>query len=86
MDGVITANWSYIHTGGLLLTNVSANYSYIDHLSKFIRPVPVQNVNVTSVEVRGLVAGFMYTFTVTAENSNGSSTVMCGSVLHAIGK
>ena len=48
--------------------------------------VSVSSVDTTSVEVAGLFAGFEYTFNITAENSNGSSSILCGPTLHVIGE
>ena len=33
-----------------------------------------------------LVAGFEYTFNITAVNSNGPSNILCGPVLHRVGE
>ena len=85
-DGIITVSWSYVHTGGLPLTALSVMYSYVDRQTTFTNPVPINDVGSLSATVSGLVVGFMYTFSVTAENSNGSSTTICVSVLHEIGK
>jgi hypothetical protein len=85
-NGNISVQWSYIHTGGLNLTDVLAEYSFVDGTSMDTRPVPISGLDATSVNVSGLVAGFEYTFRVTAENSNGSSTVMCAPTQHLIGE
>ena len=85
-DGIITVSWSYVHTGGLPLTALSVMYSYVDHQTTFTNPVPISDVSSLSATVSGLVVGFMYTFSVTAENSMGSSTTTRASVLHEIGK
>ena len=84
-NGNITASWTYIHTGGLPLTDLSLMYSYEEGASTVSRSVGV-NLNDLSVTVSGLVAGEEYTFTVTAENSNGSSSTVCEPVNHIIGK
>jgi hypothetical protein len=85
-NGNISVQWSYIHTGGLILTDVSAEYSFIDGTSMVTQSVPISGLDVTSVNVSGLVTGFVYTFRITAENSNGSSTVMCTPTQHLIGE
>ena len=79
------ASWTYIHTGGLPLTDLSVMYSYEEGASTVSRSVGV-NLNDLSVTVSGLVAGEEYTFTVTAENSNGSSSTVCEPVNHIIGE
>lgn len=85
INGNVTASWTYIHTGGLPLIDLSVMYSYEEGLSTVSRSVGV-NLNDLNVTVSGLVAGKEYTFTVTAENSNGlSSTVTCAPVDHVIG-
>ena len=85
-EGVITAMWSYNHTGGLPLTDVSVFYTYEEGAT--INSIAVQNTyaNTTSVMVGGLVAGFRYSFNVTAENSNGSASILCGPTLLVIGE
>ena len=77
-NGVITVTWSYIHTGGLPLTNVSVSYTYDEDLI-ISSPVLVQvsNLDATSIMIPDLVAGFEYTFNITAKNSNGSLSVLC---------
>ena len=84
-DGIITVSWSYVHTGGLPLTALSVMYSYVDGQTNFTNPVPISDVGSLSATVSGLVVGFMYTFSVTAENRIGSSTTTCASVLYEIG-
>ena len=84
-NGNITASWTYIHTGGPPLTDLSLMYSYEEGASTVSRSVGV-NLNDLSVTVSGLVAGEEYTFTVTADNSNGSSSTVCELVDHIIGK
>ena len=85
-NGNISVRWSYIHTGGLDLTGVSAEYSFVEGVSIVTQPVPLDGLDATSVNVSGLVAGFMYTFRITAENSNGSSTASCRPTQHLIGE
>ena len=85
-NGIISVQWSFIHTGGLNLTDVSAEYSFVDGALMDTRPVPISGLDARSVNVSGLVAGFVYTFRITAENSNGSSSVLCTPTQHLIGK
>lgn len=47
--------------------------------------VEITNAEVMVVTVLDLVAGRLYTFTITAENSNGSTSIDCGPVHHDIG-
>ena len=95
-SGVITVTWSYIHTGGLPLTNLSISYTYSMSTSGSIvfrdsRPMnntvlSISNVDTTSVMIPNLVAGAEYMFIITAENSIGSSSITCGPTSHIIGK
>ena len=85
-EGIITATWSYIHTGGLPLTNVSVFYVFTEGSAINRIPTNVTNVNTSSVVIRNLITGFKYTFNITAENSNGSSSILCGPTLHIIGQ
>ena len=86
-NGVITVIWSYIHTGGLPLTNVSVVYRFEQGAS--ISPpadVDIDNVEVTTAMVSNLVTGRLYTFTITAENSIGSTSIDCGPIRHRVGE
>jgi hypothetical protein len=78
--------WSYIHTGGLPLINVSMSYTFED---EFIisRPVPVSisSVDTTRITVPNLEAGFRYTFNVTSQNRVGSTSAFCGLVFNLPG-
>ena len=78
-NGVVMVTWSYIHTGGLPLTNVSMSYTFED---EFIisRPVPVSisSVDTTRITVPNLEAGFRYTFNVTSQNTVGATSALCG--------
>ena len=74
----ITVSWSYIHTGGLPLTNVSVSYHFDNSLSPI--PIPLISVDSTLVTLPYLNAGFEYTFIVIAENSEGSSSTLCGPI------
>ena len=84
-NGVVTVTWSYVHTGGLPLTNVSVSYTN-SNLSPI--PIPFNDISVdtTLVTVPDLKAGFQYTFNVTAENSEGSSSTLCGPIALVSGK
>ena len=61
-------------------------YTFNESTRTIINPVPVSGVDTTSVEVDDLVAGFEYVFNTTAENSNGSSSILCGPIHHIVGK
>ena len=80
------ASWTYVHTGGLPLTDLSVVYSYEEGASTVSQSVNGVSLNDLSVTVSGLVAGEEYTFTVTAENSNGSSSTVYQPVNHIIGE
>ena len=67
-NGVIMVRWTFIHTGGLNLIGMSGMYSYIDGSSTVTQPITLSNLDTTSVNVSGLVAGFVYTFSIIAEN------------------
>ena len=60
-------------------------YSYEEGASTVTRSVGV-NQDDLMVTVSGLVAGEVYTFTVTAENRNGLSSTACEPVNHIIGE
>ena len=84
-NGVITVRWSYTHTGGLELTQV------IVTATKGNLATDVPNGNLTDpsqmyLNIDTFTAGFSYTFTVTAYNQLGSSTVQCNPVTHQMGK
>ena len=83
--GDITAAWSYVHTGGLHLTNVSVFYTFTEGLTINRVPVSVRGINTLSATVHNLTSGFEYSFNVTAENGNGASSILCGPTFHAIG-
>ena len=85
-DGDITVTWSYVHTGGLPLTGLSVMYSYVEGTTPNTESVSGVGMNDVRVTVPDLVAGQQYTFTVTAENSNGSSSTVCEPVDHIIGE
>ena len=48
--------------------------------------VAVPSVEMTEVNVPSLVAGVVYTFSVTAENEIGPSHILCGPTFLRIGK
>ena len=83
-NGDITVTWFYIHTGGLPLTNVSLTIfnDGPESATDFI----LQSADTQSIEIPHLVAGFEYTFNVTAVNSIGSSSISCGPVFHRPGE
>ena len=86
-SGAITVTWSYIHTGGLPLTNVSVSYTYEEgSVISSPNPVQVTCINTTSVTLVELQEGFRYTFNITAENSNGTSSILCGTMLYVSGE
>ena len=86
-NGVITVSWSYIHTGGLPLTNVSVVYRYEEGLAMSPpTPVDIANTEIMTLMVPNLVAGRLYTFTISIENSNGSTSIDCGPAHHNSGK
>ena len=78
-------SWSYRHTGGLPLTGLSVMYRFEEKALAVTRSVDV-NLGDFMVAVRGLLAGVEYTFTVTAENANGSSSIECQPVDHIVGE
>ena len=86
-NGVVMVTWSYIHTGGLPLTNVSMSYTFED---EFIisRPVPVSisSVDTTRITVPNLEEGYRYTFNVTSQNIVGATSALCGVVIPTSGK
>ena len=86
-NGVITVRWSYTHTGGLELIRVIVT-AYMGTLANIQLDVP--NGNLTdlsqmSLDIATFIAGFQYTFQVTAYNKLGSSTAQCNPVMHLIG-
>ena len=48
--------------------------------------VDIDNVEVTTTMVSNLIAGRFYTFTVTAENSIGSTSIDCDPIHHRVGE
>jgi uncharacterized protein YjdB len=49
-----------------------------------VKPVTLSSVDTISATVLGIEEGFQYTFNVTAENSNGSSSSLCKVTVDAI--
>ena len=86
-NGIITVSWYYIHRGGLDINGLSVSYTY-EEGSVITAPVDVSvpSFDATSASVSGLVAGNDYTFTVTASNANGSTSIQCGPTSHDVGK
>ena len=69
------------------MTSVTVVYRFEEGLA--MSPptdVDIANADVTTAIVSNLVAGRLYTFTITAENSNGSKSIDCGPVRHDVGK
>ena len=83
-NGVITVSWSYIHTGGLPLTNLSVVYRYEEGL--VMSPIDIASVEVMKAMVSNLVAGRLYTFSISAENTIGSISIDCGPIRLETGK
>ena len=84
--GAITVRWNYTHTGGLELTQVIVTATK----GVLTTELDVPNGNLTDLNqmylnISTFTAGFLYTFTVTAYNQLGSSTVQCNPVTHQIG-
>ena len=85
VSGDVTVTWSYIHTGGLPLTDIFISYTYeYDSVISNPNHVPVTSINTTSITLVELQAGFRYTFNVTAENSYGASSTLCEATIHII--
>ena len=85
-NSVVMVTWSYIHTGGLPLTNVSVSYTYEN---EFIisRPIAVSNISVDTIRITvpDLEAGFRYNFNVTAQNRLGLTSTLCGLMIRISG-
>ena len=83
--GDITVTWSFVHMGGLPLTAVLTNYTFMEGSTVSRGGMTVDNLNSETARVPNLVVGITYEFTVTARNEEGSATASCGSVFHRIG-
>ena len=83
--GVINVTWSYIHTGGLNLTEVVVEYSESGDFQD-LQNGNLTDLSQTSLEVLNFTAGQTYSFQVTASNQMGSSSVLCPAVNHSVGK
>ena len=81
-NGVVMVTLSYVHTGGLPLTNVSLSYTYEDEfiINKPIS-ISINSVDTTRITVTDLEAGFRYTFNVTSQNRIGFTSTLCGLLL-----
>ena len=94
-DGVITVEWTIVHTGGLNLTETIVEYRQLEGtldgndtldgnytlLNNLTDPLQI------SVEVFNFSAGFTYVFRVTSANELGTSgPVECPAVTLIIGK
>ena len=87
--GVITVAWDYTHTGGLNLTEVIVQYGIYSADEIDFQDIPDGNltdVDETTLDVEGLVAGRAYVFQIIATNDVGSATVQCPPVRHTVGK
>ena len=84
-DGVINVTWSYIHTGGLNLTEVVVEYSESGDFQD-LQNGNLTDLSQTSLEVLNFTAGQTYSFQVTASNQMGSNSVLCPAVNHSVGK
>ena len=86
-NGGITMRWSYIHTGRLSLNNASVLYTF-EEGSTVSDPQKVPSISAvaTNFNVPRLDAGVRYTFTVTATNNIGSSSITCGPYFLTLGK
>ena len=84
-DGVITISWTYVHTGGLNLTQVEVQYKEPTQ-DQFEGNETLDDPNQTSLSFTGLEAGSTYLFQIIAYNANGSDNVTCPPVTHEIGK
>ncbi len=75
-NGVISVLWDYVHFGGLNLTSVIVSYENVQL---------VADSKNTSLLIRGLTSGILYSFIVTASNSLGSGQSSCPPIQHSIG-
>ena len=86
-NGTIIVSWSYVHTGGLPLSNVSVQYTFQQGLSTVTKTVSGVAINDVTVTIHDLVVGQEYTFTVTAKNMEGLFNAVClHPVYHLLGE
>ena len=62
-NGTITVRWSYIHNGGLPLSDVSVQYRFQEGSLTVTKAVFGVSITDVTVEVHNLVVGQEYTFT-----------------------
>ena len=90
-NGIIIISWSFVHTGGLNLTQVTVSSSTDTFMVWDFQPLPSTPTLVdeegrpTSLTVSKLPAGNTYVFTVRAFNMLGNSSVSCPPITHDIG-
>ena len=83
VNGRIHVSWSYLHTGGLNITEISVQYRQQQvNLFQFLQEeLPDKNTTIAT----NFTAGYNYVFRVVASNEIGSDSTDCPSVLHQIG-
>ena len=84
---MISIQWSYVHTGGLNLTQILVQSFSVD-LNGF---EVLENGNLTDLEsssfdAEGFTAGESYVFRILAFNDLGFGQADCPAVLHRIGE
>ena len=84
--GIVTVVWSFTHTGGLELTNLTVHWFYIDGTFTNTSSREVAELSQNSLLVSGLEVGFVYTFSIEAGNELGSETAVCTPFTHSIGR
>ena len=86
-DGGVTIRWSYIHTGGQPLNNISVTYTF-EEGATVGGPivVSIDDTEATSFNVPRISTGVRYTFNITAENDIGASYIICGPHVLHVGK
>ena len=77
-NGGVLVEYSFRHTGGQPLTEVSISYNSSSSTSQ--QPGPPVGVADTIATIPGVVAGYKYAIAVTATNFNGSTTAVCPSI------